>query len=191
MMIEYASMKRVSALLLLKPRAVFFAFMIMGTTSNAIFGQPPLGSAREIPSTQSVDIRVRLFNSNNGKPMSGQTIWIYLGWDHAAHTPEQRTDENGATVFHLQPPVPKWINAVTGSQTIWHCTDIEKNTFATSDVLEHGMVALNKCDLKGKRTGKISAKPGEVILFARPLRFWERMLRIYDFTECFLLTQFW
>lgn len=153
---------------------VLFALAIIGAVPGTIRAQAVLKSASEIPSTQSADIRVRLLNSNNGKPMSGQTIWIYLGWDHATHAPAQRTDEDGVTVFHLQPPVPKWINAVAGSQTIWHCTEIEKNNFATSDVLEHGIVALNKCDPKGKRTGKIVAKPGEVILFARPLRFWEQ-----------------
>jgi len=85
------------------------------------------------------------------------------------------TAYSGLTIFHLPLPVPQWINVAEVSCMIWDCSDFEKSNFATSEVLERGIVAFDRCDQKGKRTGKIVAKPGEVILLARPLRFWERM----------------
>jgi hypothetical protein len=153
---------------------ILFALTVMGAVPDTIFAQPHLKRVTEIPPTESAEIRVRLLNSNNGKPMGSQPIKVRFGRDLATCLPEQRTDDNGVADFHLEAPVSKWINVTEVSETIWHCEEIEKNTFITSDVLEHGIVALNKCDPKGKRTGKIAAQPGEVILFARPLRFWEQ-----------------
>ena len=47
--------------------------------------------------------------------------------------------------------------------------------FSTREVIEHGAVAENKCDPKGKLRSKFAAKAGEIIVFVRFLRWLERM----------------
>jgi hypothetical protein len=106
--------------------------------------------------------------------MSGQPVVVILGRDQRTWLPEKLTGQDGVAVFHLQPPVAEWINVREVSERIWNCQVAAKNTFATADVLANGARALNICDKKGKVTGKITAQPGEVVLFARPLRFWEQ-----------------
>jgi hypothetical protein len=43
-------------------------------------------------------------------------------------------------------------------------------TFSTRDVLQFGVVTENLC---GK--AKASPEPGELVIFVRPLTFWEKM----------------
>jgi hypothetical protein len=42
--------------------------------------------------------------------------------------------------------------------------------FSTEEILQHGVATANTC---GKATA--SPKPGEVILFVRPLTWWEKL----------------
>lgn len=47
---------------------------------------------------------------------------------------------------------------------------LELKNFSTKEVLDHGFVSANTC-------GKVTAppQPGQVVLFVRPLTFWEKM----------------
>ncbi len=47
---------------------------------------------------------------------------------------------------------------------------LDLKNFSTKEVLDHGYASANTC---GKVTA--SPQPGQVILFVRPLRFWEKM----------------
>ena len=47
---------------------------------------------------------------------------------------------------------------------------LEFKKFSTKEVLDHGYVSANTC---GKV--KVSPQPGQVVLFVRPLTFWEEM----------------
>jgi hypothetical protein len=107
----------------------------------AISGFPSFCSAQEL--------HVRLINSNNGQPMAGLPIDLYLGRDDRSYL-EQTTGSDGVAIFKLPSPVVDWINVRDISQTIWHCSPYPKTTFRTSEILEHGVVALNTCDKKGK-----------------------------------------
>src|SRR6202012_5651018 len=116
-------------------------------------------------SPKGEDIRVRLVNSNNAEPMEGIPIRIYLGRDRENGFKEQWTDADGTTVFHLPPPVEEWITPAVASYLVWpSCSPYEKCDFATSEVVQHGVVALNVCAPKGKLKRQIVPHPGEVVI---------------------------
>jgi len=121
-------------------------------------------------SCSAEELHVLLINSNNGEPMARQPIGLYLGRDDRSYL-EQITASDGVAIFQLSSPVVDWVTVGNASQTVWHCSPPRRSTFRTSEIFEHGVVAPNTCDKKGKR--KIEAKPGEVVLFARPLRWFK------------------
>jgi hypothetical protein len=126
------------------------------------------------PYCLSADIRVRLVNTEDGKPMKGQPIILYLGRDHSAHL-EQRTDGDGVAAFHLTDPATDWLTPGDASYGIhYNCSPYQKCTFPTAEVLQRGVVALNVCSPRDKLKGKVAAKPGEIVIFARPLHWWEK-----------------
>jgi hypothetical protein len=51
-----------------------------------------------------------------------------------------------------------------------HYSWLELKNFSTKEVLDHGYVSANTC---GKVT--VSPQPGQVVLFVRPLTFWEKI----------------
>ena len=53
-----------------------------------------------------------------------------------------------------------------GSEYSW----LRSETFSTKEILQHGHVSPNTC---GKAT--VSPQPGQVILFVRPLTWWEKV----------------
>jgi hypothetical protein len=121
----------------------------------------------------AAEIHVRLVNTLTGKPMNDQPIVLYLGRDDKAVL-HQTTDEDGVAVFHMPTPIPDWINPAEASYTLYHCSPYQKTRFPIAEVLQRGVVALNTCDPKGKLKGKVQAMPGEVVVFARPLHWWEK-----------------
>ena len=51
-----------------------------------------------------------------------------------------------------------------------HYSWLELKNFIMKEVLDHGFASVNTC---GKVT--VSPQPGQVVLFVRPLTFWEKM----------------
>jgi hypothetical protein len=141
-------------------------------------------------------IEVKLVNGQNGLPVAHTCI--DLGVDHVDHMLAIPTDKDGVARFSMTD------NAVEMStQKHWEkCgswgvidpivqyTDtfgihvgyvlcqfakpdqswLARMKFSTKEVLQHGIVMANTC---GKVTA--SPKPGEVILFVRPLNLWEKL----------------
>jgi len=133
-----------------------------------------LGVAMLFPSCSAEDIRVRLVNGQTGEPVRGpQPVVLYLGRNHSAFL-DGTTDIDGVAVFHLPDPLAEWITAGQDSQILYHCSPYQKNTFKTAEILSRGVIALNVCDSKGKLKGKVDAKPGDLVIFARPLHWWEK-----------------
>jgi len=127
-----------------------------------------------VSSCSAEDIRIRLVNGQTGEPMKGpQPIVLYLGRDERTVLHET-TDGDGVAVFHMPGPIVDWVNLGEASYTLYHCSPYRKNTFKTREILQRGVIVLNVCDAKGKLKGKVEAKPGEVVIFAKPLRWWEK-----------------
>ncbi len=117
---------------------------------------------------------IRLINAEDGRPLQGQLIVFSLGDAKLASTPRVRatTSSDGTVVVHLPEMIPEQVSIDVGNGKLHGCG---WPFFSTREVIEHGVVAENKCDPKGKLKGKFTAKPGEVIVFVRFLKWWEKM----------------
>jgi hypothetical protein len=126
----------------------------------------------------AADIRVRVINTQTGKPMAGQGVGLRPyrpPGDYLVTWTGKKTGPDGVAVFNLSDPAPQWVNLVVLSgMMLWNCSPMENNTFSLAEILEHGVVAKNRCESKATRKAKITATAGEVILFTRPLHWWEK-----------------
>jgi hypothetical protein len=143
-------------------------------------------------------IEIKLVDGRNGHPMVGASSYVnvWVGGERkegiAIPTDEKgvarlqltmnpsevnipNSKNNGSIV--IDHPVVKYdeffrINAPyvlcgpRGGSYSW----LELKNFSTKEVLDHGYASANTC---GKVT--VSPQPGQVVLFVRPLTFWEKM----------------
>lgn len=131
-------------------------------------------------------IKIKLVNGRDGQPMADK--WVDLGIGHIVHMLTIPTDKDGVASFRLTNedakvntssanPVVKYSGSFGvhapfalcqphGSDYSW----LAVMKFATEEVLEHGVVEANTCS---RMTA--APVPGEVIIFVRPLSFWEKL----------------
>lgn len=144
-------------------------------------------------------LEIKLVDGRNGRPMVGTSsyvnVWVGTERKEAIAIP---TDGNGVARLQLtlntsevnipnssntrgsivvNHPVVQYnesfrVNAPyvlcgsQGSNYSW----LRSENFSTKDILQHGYVSPNTC---GKAT--VSPEPGQVILFVRPLSWWEKL----------------
>lgn len=148
-------------------------------------------------SVRAQTIRVKLVNGKNGHPMENTCVNVWVGtkqkWAMAIPTDKDgvarlRITENDSEVdtgdmwkpcgtFGVRNPVVKFadhirINAgyVLCLPDRPHYSWLATVTFSTRKIVQSGIVTANTC---GK--AKASPIPGEIVLFVRPLNFWEKM----------------
>lgn len=143
-------------------------------------------------------IEIKLVDGRNGRPMVGTSayvnVWVGKERKEAIAIP---TDNNGVARLQLTlNPNEENIPISTGHGTIVEKHPVVKyeesfrinapyvlcgveegnrswldlKNFSTKEVLDHGYASANTC---GKVT--VSPQPGQVVLFVRPLTFWEKM----------------
>jgi hypothetical protein len=146
------------------------------------------------------EIRIRVLNARNGKPISNECVNVWTGTWHGAHL-VATTNKNGIAVLRLadneilaETACPGWpaqasrrsgVDAITISADYYvACQEYGKITpgepttdplstmpsYPIKRILESGITAANAC---GKFTAE--AKPGELVFFVRPRKFLERM----------------
>jgi hypothetical protein len=147
------------------------------------------------------DIRVKLVKGRSGRPIAHRCINVWVG-DSSRRTSgpllETQTDNKGITRLHLTKedteinsqtrrlacgllgvihPVVKYGDTISVPAGYVLCQPhtpgyswLAMANFSTKSVLQSGVVRANTC-------GKASAspQPGEVILFVRPLTWWEKL----------------
>lgn len=148
-----------------------------------------------IPRAQTVDIK--LVNGRNGLPMARTCINVWLG-DERKQAMAIPTDSNGVARlrlttkdseidvhehwkgcgdFEIIDPVVKYTDSIriNVGYVLWqpHAPDYSWlliAEFSTKEILQHGISRANTC-------GKATATPrrGELILFVRPLSWWEKL----------------
>lgn len=145
------------------------------------------------------EIKIKLVDGRNGRPMAGTAshvnVWVGAERKEAIAMP---TDGNGVARFQLtldsgkvnipnpskdsgsivvanpvveynksfRINVPYVLCGPGGSNYSW----LKSLHFSTKQILEHGYVSPNTC---GKM--RASPKPGQVVLFVRPLTWWEKL----------------
>ncbi len=143
-------------------------------------------------------IEIKLVDGRNGRPMVGTSsyvnVWVGEERKEAIAIP---TDEKGVARLQLtlnpsevnipnsknngsivvDHPVVKYnesfrINApyVLCGSGARNYSWLQLKNLSTKEVLDHGYVSSNTC---GKAA--VSPQPGQVVLFVRPLTFWEKM----------------
>jgi hypothetical protein len=132
------------------------------------------------PTAFGQTIRLRVVNSQNGKPLANQQVSLSLLYQEGEPAPAKhvaaltgKTDTNGEARFDLPQPPPGHIAAeVPQVENHWHCACML--LLATQDVIEKGILELQPGDKS--RTSGLAARPGIILLAARPLTFIERLL---------------
>lgn len=138
-------------------------------------------------------VSIKLVNGRNGRPISGGYVNVWVGSKEKEALPIS-TDTSGVAQLYLTnhdaevgKPCPNCSNSKTPVmkyddtlkiQAGYVLCELRKSdyswlfimTFPTQKVLEQGIVTANTC---GKATA--SPKPGEVVIFVRPLTWWEKL----------------
>jgi len=143
-------------------------------------------------------LEITLVDGRNGRPMAGASsyvnVWVGTERKEAIAIPTDGkgvarlqltlntgevnipSSKNSGTIV-VDHPIVKYdesfqINApyvLCGSEGSGHSW-LRSENFSTKEILHHGYVSPNTC---GKVT--VSPQPGQVILFVRPLTWWERL----------------
>jgi hypothetical protein len=142
-------------------------------------------------------IRIKLVDGRNGRAMAGTCVNVWVGKERkdAMAIPTDKegvaslrlTDKDAETdtqnqwkecgLFGVIGPVVKYADSIGINVGYVLCqvrqadhTWLATQKFSTEEVLHSGVVTANTC---GK--AKASPTPGEIVLFVRPLSWWEKL----------------
>jgi hypothetical protein len=138
-------------------RAVIAAFLLVQAASAA----------------QST-IAVRVIKAGSGKPLRGYHVWLQF----TVHGPKdwQRmmrdTGRDGVANFQLDEPLPDTILVSLGVGDA-ACSGQANTTIR--ELQTQGATIGKECGLS-VAARRLSAKPGEILLFVRPMPLWARIL---------------
>lgn len=136
---------------------------------------------------------IKLENGRSGRPISGSFVNVWVGNEQKAAMPiptDQEgiarlrlTEKDSEIDVHNRPgvgvinPVVKYSETLRVNAGYVSCQPNKPDyswlliqSFSTADVLRSGVVTANAC---GK--AKASQQPGELVMFVRPLTFWEKL----------------
>jgi hypothetical protein len=118
---------------------------------------------------EAENIIVRVLNANGGQPIRRQSIWVYCGRPARSTPLKRNTNDEGVAVFVLpEQPIDELF--IIDVNDVHACS---RPSFSLAGVLSKGVVADNICDPKRKLIESTRAKPGEVIIFVKPVSRWE------------------
>jgi hypothetical protein len=129
------------------------------------------------------EVRVLVLDYKTGLPVKGREVTMILPdanddlYDHSPQISE-KTGKNGIVVFHLSPPLPPQLWAVTDAMADFPCT--RRQSFETSEVLQRGIIG-DHADFelcKNPTSRPAMAQPGEIVLYIRRLNPWLRFRRL-------------
>lgn len=137
----------------------------------------------QVPICPAQDFSVRLINVRNGRPFPNQTVTIQyrktVEESLDFETLTVKTDENGSAIFHLPVPMPRKVSVTTFD--LYPCYDLQPNDtqqLRKLGVASHCSKPSQGCRCKfSKQASQIKARPGEIVLLARPLTLREKLSR--------------
>jgi hypothetical protein len=125
-------------------------------------------------------VSIRMVNSSNGQPLPGWKVDVYFvnptqGKDAVKGSQHFQTDADGMARFTLPQPIPEVLNVYAHSQTEkWYVGSFKANTMA---VLQKGSQS------KGFKThGKVIAYPGQILILAKPVTVWDKIVHEIVYT---------
>jgi len=132
-------------------------------------------------------VTIRVINGNNGQPLQKQKVFVSLLYDDGGRPPEKydanlslETDNAGEAQFSLPASPPAHLAAqVHVDSARWRCGC--GVLVATRDLIQKGIVGPVPPTESRNSFAPIKAGPGQILLVARPLSIWERLL--YPFVK--------
>jgi hypothetical protein len=154
--------------------------------SGLVLGISIICAAQNSGSASAQEITVRLLDCRSGAPNADK--FVTIGFFHPENTPQTpdlkaKTAADGTVVFHLPELKPPGLFMVLPgtrndlypcSSMVFYPTDLQR-------IISEGLVS--KCSKKnqgcrckfGKALGQIDARPGELVILARPISRGERV----------------
>lgn len=149
----------------LPARILLLAALLAGPPAVAAVAQAPLQVAK---------IQIQVLNGRKGKPVRRAKAFTTVLPVQPYATPIA-SDTGRLGTFSLLVQTGTQVHTTVSKYT--PCSFVAKAdrkkppaAYAVDDILSHGVVAENHCST---RTAK--ATPGELILFVRPLHWWQRL----------------
>jgi len=113
-------------------------------------------------------VRVRAIDAKTARPIVGKVIRVQLfDGPPIRQRPgylEEKTGPDGTASFHISGSIPLTINV---SLKGGHWMQCSPYTYLAQDVMRSGAVIENQCGKPADISHRYSAKPGEVVIFAR------------------------
>jgi hypothetical protein len=120
---------------------------------------------------QTAEIHIRIVNGKNGRPIKNETLRVWTTRDHI-DADLWPTDANGAILLKVdgaaQIALDENLNA--SCRTLPANQQSFQLLYSVAEVLNKGISTDNTCG-----TARVTAKPGELILFERPFTLMEKV----------------
>ncbi|HKV93564.1 MAG TPA: hypothetical protein VJW20_13540 [Candidatus Angelobacter sp.] len=134
------------------------------------------------PSGSTQKISIRLVDVSSGRAYANETIQVQFHIPQVAElqTLEGKTAIDGGAEFHLPETISSKIAVIATNERLYPC--YRSFPIDTRTVIRDGLVSRCAKPTEGCRckfsaqVSNIQSKPGELVLFARPLTRWERFL---------------
>jgi hypothetical protein len=119
-----------------------------------------------VSTLQAATIRIRVLDGRNGKPITNEVLQIWIN-EESNGPYGLPTGKDGVAMLEVPAGGLLWVH----SNWYVDCRPYTKEaraSYSVDDIISFGIVAGNRC---GKRS--FEARRGELILFVRPLHWWE------------------
>lgn len=136
------------------------------------------------PACLAQELTVRLIDVANGQPMQKQSVSVSFLYDkkYDKSIPEKydrslklETDVNGEAHFRFpEPPPAHFSTEVRLDWSRWHCGC--GILASTDDLIGKGIAGPVPTSGSATSAALFKAVPGQILLVARPLSFWERLI---------------
>jgi len=124
-------------------------------------------------------ITVRVLRAKDGKPAKDVIIYLQYPNESGERTyhpavASARTNADGIAMLNLPEPVPERISLSYATGNVFYaCSPVE--ALPTADILKNGMVIPSHCPGSKVRYSD-TPKPGELVVFGRLAKWWERIV---------------
>jgi hypothetical protein len=135
------------------------------------------------PSCLAQEARIRVINGANGRPLPKLAVSVSFLYDKKYDKEIPRsydaslnlvTDENGKAHFKFPQPPPVHFSAQVRVDLHWYCGCLI--LASTEDLVREGINGPLSVSDEKKFAARYKAVPGEILVIARPLSFFERLL---------------
>ena len=135
------------------------------------------------PSCLAQEAKIRVLNGANGRPLPKLAVSVSFLYDKKYDREIPRsydaslnleTNEDGETHFQFPQPPPVHFSAQVRLDSHWHCGCVI--LASTEDLVREGVNGPLSVSDEKKFAARYKTAPGEILVIAHPLSFFERLL---------------